>query len=79
MLFKILTFIFLIPGALLIFTARSIVSKFGTDKNVVCDFEHEMDENELKQYKYNKAVVNLKMTGMLVALPGFILAIIAFR
>jgi len=78
-LLRILAFVFLIPGILTVFGARSIVSRFKLDDNVQCDFEHEMSEEELARYKHNKATVNLKMAGMLIALPGFILFLIAFK
>lgn len=76
---KILTFVFLIPGVIIVFSARWIVKKYGLDKNVKCDYESEMSEDEILLYKNNKAVINVKMLGMLIALPGFIMAIIAFR
>lgn len=79
LLLKILAFVFIVPGVLMVFGARGIVSRFKLDRDIKCDFEHEMSEDELIQYKCNKAVVNLKMLGMLIALPGFILFLIAFR
>lgn len=59
--------------------AKSLVSRFNLDRNTKCDFEHEMNEEELKQYCFNKTVVNLKMLGMLIALPGIILLVVAFK
>ena len=70
---------FLVPGFLIVFTARKIVDRYKLGDRVRCDFEHEMNEDELRLYKYNKAVVNLKMLGMLIALPGIILVVLAFR
>jgi hypothetical protein len=63
----------------MVFGAKFIVAKFNLNKDVKCEFEHQMSEEELEQYKVNKAVVNLKMLGMLVALPGLILIIVAFK
>jgi len=76
---QIIGFIFLIPGVLLVFASRWLVRKYGLDNNVKCDFESEISEEDLKEYKFNKAVVNLKMLGMLIALPGIALILIAFR
>jgi hypothetical protein len=78
-LLKILAFIFLIPGILTVFGARKIVSTFNVNRGIKCDFEHEMNESEIAEYKNNKAVVNMKLLGMLIALPGFILFLIAFK
>lgn len=76
---KVLGFLFFIPGVMLVFASRWLVQKYGLDKNIKCDFENEMTKDELEVYKYNKAVVNVKMAGMLVALPGIALILIAFR
>lgn len=76
---QIIGFVFLVPGALLVFASRWLVQKYELDKSVKCDFASEISEEDLKEYKYNKAVVNLKMLGMLIALPGIALILIAFR
>ena len=79
MLLKILAFVFLVPGFIIALAARGIVSRFNLDKNTKCEYETQMSEDELKQYKYNKAVVNLKMLGMIIALPGIVLILVVFR
>lgn len=79
MFLKIVAFIFLISGLVTVYGAKWAVSKFGLDAKTTSEFEEEMSEEELKQYKYNKAVVNCKMLGMILALPGLILVVIAFK
>lgn len=79
MILKILAFLFLVPGFALALGAGWVVDRFGLQEKQTCDFEHEMEAEELKNYKRNKAVVNTKMLGMLIALPGIIFMIIAFR
>ena len=76
---RILAFVFLIPGLAIVYSARRIVEKYSLHDKVECEYEAEMSDEEIAAYKLNKAVVNLKMIGMLIALPGFILAVIAFR
>jgi hypothetical protein len=76
---KIIAVLFIVAGFITVFAAKLAVKKYGLDEKSKCDFEHEMGEEELKQYKYNKAVVNLKMIGLLVALPGFVIMFIVFR
>lgn len=76
---KILAFILIAAGALLVFAARAIVEKYNLDENIKCEFEEELQEDELKIYKYNKATVNMKMIGMLVALPGFLMIVAIFK
>lgn len=79
MFLKVIGFMFFVPGVLLVFASRWLVQKCGLDNNVKCDFTSEFSEEEIKEYKYNKAVLNLKMLGMLIALPGIALLLIAFK
>lgn len=76
---KILTFLFLICGFVLVYGARQIVRHYNLDKNIKCDYNNEMKEEEIELYKINKAVINVKMIGMLIALPGLILLFIVFK
>jgi hypothetical protein len=78
-LLKILAFLFLAAGALLVFGARRIVSRYKLDRNVKCEYASEMTEEELALYRNNRATVNMKMIGMLVALPGLILILVLYR
>ncbi len=79
LILKILAFVFLVPGFAMVFGARWAVEKFNLDKSMKVTFENEMNEEEILQYKTNKAVMNLKMYGLLVALPGLVLIVIAFK
>lgn len=76
---KVLAFFFIIAGGAMVFGARQFVDRFGLDRNIKCDYENEMDEEEIKQYKTDKAVLNFKMLGMLAVLPGIVLILIAFK
>lgn len=79
LLLKALGFFFIVAGALTVFGARWIVNKYSLDKNAKCDFENEMGEEEIKQYKLNKALVNIKLIGMAMTLPGIVIILIIFR
>ncbi len=76
---EIIGFLFLIVGFGMVFTAKSFVKKYSLDRNAKCNFEHEMSEEELEKYKFDKATVNLKMIGMLVSIPGLVLILLAFK
>jgi hypothetical protein len=76
---KVFAFLFLIAGFGTVFAAKSLVARYGLDQKVKCDFESEMTEDELKQYKFNRASVNLKMMGLLISIPGLVLVLIAFK
>lgn len=79
LILKALAFVFLIAGFGLVFAAKSVVKKYEMDTKVKCDFETEMTEEELQQYKFNRASVNLKMIGLLISIPGLILVLFTFR
>lgn len=79
LIMKAFAFAFLIAGFGMVFEAKSLVRKFNLDEKAKCDFEHEMNEEEIKQYKLSRATVNVKMMGLLTALPGLILITIAFK
>jgi hypothetical protein len=78
-LLKLLAFVFLIPGFGLVFAAKRLVQKYQLDEKVKLGEAGDMSEEEIKNYKYNKALVNLKMLGMAIAMPGIVLVFIAFR
>jgi len=79
LMFKVVGFLFLAAGFGTVFSAKNLVRKFNLDSKTRCDFEHEMNEEEMNQYKFDKAAVNVKMYGMLVSIPGLVLVLMAFR
>ena len=79
MILKVLGVILMVVGALAVYSAGWIVDKYGLDKNVPINFEHTMEGDELIKFKRTRALVNVKMLGMLIMLPGLVFIIIAFR
>nr|WP_010251779.1 hypothetical protein [Acetivibrio cellulolyticus] len=75
---KVLALIFMISGFASVYLAKYIVNKYNLKERAVCSFEADLTEEELEEYKYNKAIVNVKIFGALVALPGVILILIVF-
>ncbi|MDP4094910.1 MAG: hypothetical protein Q8920_16315 [Bacillota bacterium] len=76
---KILSVILMVSGFLLVALSKFLVRKFKLNEKQTCNFENEMSENELCEYLYNKAVVNMKMLGMLIALPGIVIMVVVFK
>lgn len=76
---KILAGLILITGFAMVLAAKNIVRKFGLDKKIRLEHENKMEPEEIDDYKMLKATVNIKLYGMLVALPGLVLTLIAFR
>ncbi|NLP15388.1 MAG: hypothetical protein GX383_13135 [Clostridium sp.] len=76
---RILMFLFIAAGFGIVLAAKAIVKRFKINEKTICHFEHEMTEEELERYKFNKAVLNVKMMGMLIALPGLILLLVIYK
>ena len=76
---KILAGLIIVTGFVTVIAAKKIVMKFGLDKKVKLENEHEIEAEEAEDYKMLIATVNVKRYGMLIALPGLILTLIAFR
>lgn len=65
--------ILMLPGFVVVYLAKIIVKKYGLNEKAVCDFKDELTEEELVEYKFNKAILKVKMMGMTILLPGLIL------
>ncbi|HOM01560.1 MAG TPA: hypothetical protein PLH43_01860 [Acetivibrio sp.] len=76
---KVLMLLSLVAGFATVFAAKAIVEKFKLNEKAKCDFEDEITEEEAEKYKFDKAVLSVKMTGMLIAFPGLILLLIIYR
>ncbi|HOQ00584.1 MAG TPA: hypothetical protein PK604_07130 [Acetivibrio clariflavus] len=74
---EILGLLLMIPGAVTIYLAKMIVNKRRLYEKITCNFEDELTEEELTEYKNNKAILTVKTMGMMLLLPGLILIIIA--
>ena len=79
MILKIAAVAFLLAGFGTVLAAKNLVKLLGLEQKVKVTFEHEMDEEELAEFMFTKATVNVKIYGMLIAIPGIVLTLIAFR
>lgn len=75
---EVIALLFMILGFAIVYLAKLIVKKYNFNEKMVCNFESELNDEELVEYKYNKAIVNVKIFGLIVALPGLILILITF-
>ncbi|MEN6316949.1 MAG: hypothetical protein ABFD25_22155 [Clostridiaceae bacterium] len=76
---KIIAGVILLTGFGTVLGAKNLVKRFNLNQKTSVKFENEMNEEEIEQYKQNKAIVNVKLVGMLIALPGIVLTLIVFR
>jgi hypothetical protein len=76
---KIIAGILIVSGFAIVIGAKGLVKKFNLDKKVAISNESEMGEDEARDYRFVKATVSIKLYGMLIALPGLVLTLIAFK
>jgi len=68
-------------GMILVWLAPWIVKKYGLTarKKIDPKLTGHMSEEELEKFRQESAVLDVKLRSLLVALPGLILILIAFR
>jgi len=78
---KILGGIIAIAGLVVVYGAPKIVDdkKLGEKKVVDPERVALLDEEQIKKFKRDTAVLDLKIKGILIALPGFIILLIMFK
>ncbi len=72
-LLEILSLVILVAGFALVYTAKPIVKRFNLAEKQKCDHASEMTEEEITSYKYNRAIFNVKITGLVISIPGLVL------
>lgn len=70
---EIIGLVLMVPGFAVVYLAKFIVDKYQLNEKAVCNFKDDLTEEELAEYKVNKAILNVKMIGMAISLPGLIL------
>lgn len=73
---EILAIVIMAAGFVMVIAAKGIVNKYQLAKKQTCEHAEEMSEEEVEDYKYNKAVLSFKMKGLVVTIPGLILFIL---
>ncbi len=76
---EILGLVIMAVGFAMVLAARAIVKKFDLAKNQKCEHASEMSEEEVKDYKINKAMLRIKMMGLVVTIPGIIMLLISYK
>ncbi len=76
---KILAGIIIVVGFAIVMMSNRIVKKFEINNKVKLEHEDEMEAEEARDYRMLKASVNVKLFGMLVALPGMVILIMVLR
>jgi competence protein ComGC len=76
---EILSLVLMAVGFAMVLSAKTIVKKYDLAKKQTCEHADQMSEEEVEDYKLNKAMLNFKLLGLAVTIPGLILFIIFFK
>lgn len=73
----IVALIILAIGFAVVLLSKAIVNKFNLVEKQECKYASELSEEELQNYKLNKASFNMKITGLIITIPGFVLFLLS--
>jgi len=76
---EILSLVLMAVGFATVLAAKTVVKKYDLAKKQTCEHADQMSEQEVEEYKFNKAMLNIKMMGLAVTVPGLILFVIFFK
>lgn len=78
---QVLGLLILAVGIFVVYTAPRIVEKRRLDEKKVVDPERTADlsEEDLKKFKREAAILDLKIKGVLIALPGALMILILYK
>ena len=78
---KILGGLIAIAGLVVIYGAAKIVDLKKLDEKKQVDPQRTamMDEEQIKKFKRDTAILDVKIKGVLIAIPGFIILLVMFK
>ena len=81
LILKIIGLIVGLAGLVVVYAAPKIVDKNGLAEKKQIDPERiaNLDEDGVKKFKRDMAILDVKIKGILIALPGFAIILILFR
>ncbi len=66
-------------GFAVVLSSKVIVNKFNLAQKQECKYASELSEEELSNYKLNKAMFNIKITGLVITIPGLVLLLVSSK
>lgn len=81
LILRILGLIIATAGMIVVYAAPKIVAKKGLAEKKQIPPEHleKMSEEEQKKFRLDSAILDVKLKGLMLAAPGLVLILIAFR
>jgi hypothetical protein len=67
---RVIGLILVALGLVLSYGSKIIVTKYNLAQNQTVNHGDEMSEQEMQEYKRNKAIAKVKMVGILLIMPG---------
>ena len=70
-----------LAGLAVVYGAAKIVTARKLDEKKTVDPERTalMDEEQISKFKRDSAILDVKLKGILIALPGFVILLVMFR
>lgn len=75
----IVALIIMAIGFAVVIASKAIVKKFNLAEKQECKYADQMSEEELENYKSNKAMYNIKITGLVITIPGLVLLLLSTK
>ena len=81
LILRIMGFLIAACGLVVVYAAPRIVDRKGLadKKQLPPDMQEMMKPEEKEKYKRDMAILDVKLKGLLIAAPGFVMVLIAFR
>ena len=81
LILRILGLVLTAAGMAVVFAAPKIAEKYGLieKKQISPELLEKMPEEEQKKFRRDSAILDVKFRGLLLAAPGLVLVLIAFR
>ena len=81
LILRILGLVVAMAGMVVVYAAPKIVDKKGLTEKKKIPPEHleKMSEEEQQKFRRDSAILDVKLKGLMLAAPGLILILIAFR
>ncbi|MEN8905249.1 MAG: hypothetical protein ABF289_04755 [Clostridiales bacterium] len=76
---KVISILLVLAGSFIVYLAKVIMRKYKLDQKIKCKYEDELNDEEIRDYKINSALIKIKLVGFGLFLPGVILVVIVFK
>ena len=76
---EIVALVIMAIGFVVVIASKAIVKKFNLAEKQECKYADQLSEEDLENYKSNKAMFNVKITGLVITIPGLVLLLVSSK